>query len=354
MHTQNGSLRRVQDRRGDQGSENATVGDGEGTASHVLNGQLAVFGLAAELNNFLFNIGQAHGVGVTQNRDNQATVGGNSHAYVLVPVVNHIATIDGRVHHREPLQGFRCSFGEERHETKLDAVTFHKAVLVLLAHFHDRRHVHLVEGGQHGRSLLGINQTLGDAGTQASHGHTLLGALTLSNFQSRRSSRLGRRTSGRLVAIDVVLNVFFGYAAIFASAFHGCWVNTVLFSQLTGCRAQDGVAGGSSGFFLGRFGLGFLLAFRRLGFAGCAFLESADYFTALAGIAFTLEDFFNYAVSRSNHFEHDFVGFDVDNQLVTGAGFTGLLMPGRDGAFGNRLRENGGFNLCRHYKSLVR
>ena len=146
----------------------------------------------------------------------------------------------------------------------------------------------------------------------------------------------------------MVLNVFLGYTAIFAGTLDAVRINVVFLGQLTRCRAQNRFAG--SGFTLGLFfrslflGL-FFLALGRLGLALGTFLELADYLTTFNGIAFVLDDFFDHAVSRRNHLKNDLVGLDIDNQLVTGAGFTRLFVPGRDSTFRDRLRENGGFNL---------
>ncbi len=346
MHAQDGCLRRVQDRCGNQRTEDTAVGNCEGTAGHVFNGQFAFFRLGAVLDDLLLDVGQTHGVGITQNRNHQAAIGGNRHADVLVTVIHHVVTIDGRVHRREALQGFGGSLGEERHEAKLDTVTLHKAVLVLLAHLHDRPHVHLVKGGQHGCALLGINQSLGDARTQAGHRYALLGTFALADVDFRHTSRrLGcGSTAGGLGAVYVVLNVFLGYAAIFTGTLDAVRIDVIFLSQLSGRRAQDGFAGRclTLGFFLRSL---FLLVLGRLGFALGAFLELADYLTTFNGIAFVLDDFLNHAVSRRNNLKNNLVGLDIDNQLVTGAGFTRLFVPGRDSTFRDRLRENGGFNL---------
>jgi hypothetical protein len=51
---------------------------------------------------------------------------------------------------------------EERHEAQLDAVFLHEVVLVFRAERHDRRHVGLVEGGEHRGLVLGGDEALGD------------------------------------------------------------------------------------------------------------------------------------------------------------------------------------------------
>ena len=72
-----------------------------------------------------------------------------------------------------------------------------KALAVLLAQVHDRLHVHFIEGGQDGSRRLRLHQTLGHAGTQARHRHTLLGTTTQQLLGVDRCCRLGQRLCSR-------------------------------------------------------------------------------------------------------------------------------------------------------------
>ena len=73
------------------------------------------------------------------------------------------------------------------------------------ADFHDARHVHLVEGGEHGGGALGFHQPAGDGLASARHAHVLFGALAIDR---RLCCRLGsglRRTRAWLdKAFDVL------------------------------------------------------------------------------------------------------------------------------------------------------
>ena len=64
---------------------------------------------------------------------------------------------------------------EEAHEADLDAVLLLELLLEALAHFHHRRHVHFVEGGQDRVGRLRLHQAFGHARAQAAHRHALLG-----------------------------------------------------------------------------------------------------------------------------------------------------------------------------------
>src|SRR5690606_6624161 len=163
VHTQNGGLRRVYDRRGQQRTEYATVGDGEGTAGHLFHGQLAVTRLATELGDGTLDLGQVHELGVTQYRNHQATITGYGHADILIAVVDDVLAIDRGVHLGETLERLGGSLDEEGHEAQTHTVVLLlEQVLVLLAQVHDRLHVDFIIGSQHGHARLGIHQALGD------------------------------------------------------------------------------------------------------------------------------------------------------------------------------------------------
>src|SRR5450830_1402528 len=95
VHAQNRCLRRVDDRGRHHRTEGTTVGDGEGTTGHLVDGQLAVTGFLAEASDAAFDFSQAHQLGVTQNRYDQATVAGHGNADVGITVVNDVAAVDG-------------------------------------------------------------------------------------------------------------------------------------------------------------------------------------------------------------------------------------------------------------------
>ena len=72
MHAQNGGLRGVNDGGSKEGPEHAAVGDGEGTAVHVLHGELVLLGLFTQSHDTFFNIGVIHVVNIAEHRHNKA------------------------------------------------------------------------------------------------------------------------------------------------------------------------------------------------------------------------------------------------------------------------------------------
>lgn len=71
MHTQDGALRWVDDRRGHQGTEHTTVSDGEVTARQIFNRQLAVATFNCQFFNVLLDVCHTQQIHITQDRRDQ-------------------------------------------------------------------------------------------------------------------------------------------------------------------------------------------------------------------------------------------------------------------------------------------
>jgi hypothetical protein len=344
MHAEDRRLRRVDDRRRQHRAEGAAVGNREGAAGQVFQRQLAVLGLLAELGDLLFDLGQAHLVGVAQDRHDQAARAADGDADVEVAVIDDVVAIHRGIDHRVFLQRGNGGLDEEGHEAELDAVLLLEALLVLLAHLHDRGHVDLVEGGQDGVGRLRLHQALGDAGPQARHRHALLGAIgddgigidhvRLRQRGLARSRGLGRgNRSCRRLGLGAAADVFLEDATATPAALHVGGGDTLFVHDLArgrhrsrGCRGGRGRRRGGG---LGCCGSGH----RALGFG----IDLGDDFTRDHHLAGVLDDLDDHAGVGSRQFENHLVGFDVDQVLIAGDGVTLLDVPGRQCGFGNGL-----------------
>src|SRR5690606_25572441 len=318
----------------------------EGATGHFLDRQLAVAGLLAEGGDAVLDFGQAHQLGVAQHRYHQATVAGHGHADVLVAVVDDVVAVDRGVDCREALERLDGGLDEEGHEAQAHAVVgLLEQVLVLAAQGHDFMHVHLVEGGQHGHGGLRFDQALGDLGTQTGHRHALLDAIA-GGEQRRiggRGGRLDGSSSGRgLLGGDGGDGIFLGDATTLAGTDDGVRVDTTLFGNLACGRRQDGVvaSGGSGGRSSG--GRSGSRRSRGSGDGSTGGAQAAQQLAGEHGFALVLDDLGEYAVGFGEYFHHHLVGFDVDDQLIALDRIARLLVPGGDGAVGNRFREGWG------------
>ena len=91
-----------------------------------------------------------------------------------------------------------------------------------------------------------------------------------------------------------------------------------------GCRCRSGRACG------GRHALG---------------VDGRDHFFADAALTVVLDQLGHHAVGRRRHFEHDLVGFDLDQDLVHRHGLAGLLLPGQQGGLGHRFGQLRNFDF---------
>ena len=81
---------------------------------------------------------------------------------------------------------------------------------------------------------------------------------------------------------------------------------------------------------------------------GAAFVQLAEQLVAQNGVAFVLDDLGQHAVSLGENLDDHLVGLDVDDQFVALDRFARLLVPGGDGAVGDRFREGWGFDFDSH------
>ena len=225
-------------------------------------------------------------------------------------------------------------------------------VLVLRTQVHDRLHVDLVEGGQHGHGGLRLDQALGDLGPQAGHRHALLD--TVAGGEDRRlgsrGGRLGRGGRGVLLRFDRSDHVLLGHATALAGAGDAVRIDAGFLGQLARGRGQDGVvaaSGGRSGGLCSRSGGG-RSGSRSGRSGGTAFVQLAEQLVAQNGVAFVLDDLGQHAVSLGENLDDHLVGLDVDDQFVALDCFARLLVPGGDGAVGDRFREGWGFDFDSH------
>jgi hypothetical protein len=107
---------------------------------------------------------------------------------------------------------------------------FSKSLLVLLAECHDRAHVHLVEGGEHGGGVLGLDQAGGDALTHGRHLFTACAA----GSGSGGSGSGGRRSGPVLVGLDEGEHILFADATTRAGPRDGAQVDMVVFGEFAG------------------------------------------------------------------------------------------------------------------------
>jgi hypothetical protein len=110
-------------------------------------------------------------------------------------LVDEIVAVDLAVDRRNLLERDDACLDEERHEAEAHAVLFLESVLVPVAQRHHRRHVDLVERGQHGGRVLRLFEPLGDALPEARHPHAFLARPKLA--WNMRRGRLWRRGGPR-------------------------------------------------------------------------------------------------------------------------------------------------------------
>ena len=327
VHSQDAALRRVDNRRGHHRAEGAAVGDGEGAARHVFDGEAAVFGFGGVVEDAVFDVGKAHQFGVAQDGNDEAAWRGDGDADVAVVVVDDVVAVDGGVHRRVFFQRFNGGFDEEGHEAEFDAVFGDEGVLVFFAQCHHRAHIHFVEGGEHGGVVLRVKQAFGDAFAQAGHRYALFVAAA--------------------AAGEVLFDVVFGDASAATATGDFACGNACFGSDFARRRAEGFVVSACGG----SRGSGFFRSGR--GVCNRAFFDVGDDVAAGDGRAILGGDFFQYAADRGGHFEDDFVGFEIDEVFAFAHAVAGLFVPVNQGRVGDGFGQGGDGYCCCHVGFLI-
>ncbi len=235
-------------------------------------------------------------------------------------------------------------------------------VLIGGADRHYLAHIHLVEGGQHGRGVLRLLQTLGDALAQPRHLHPLLAlsARARAGWLSRNRGfgRGHRRRGGRSGRGE---HVALGDAPVLAGRGNGGRIELVIGHQLARGGAGGGqrvgraerIAGRSGGRARGggRWGggrWGRLWRLRsgrsrsgRLGRRGGAFGDRAQQRADIHRIAFGHGHLTQNPSGLGIDLERHLVGLELDQRLIHGNRVAGLLEPLRNRGLRHRFTQRG-------------
>ena len=253
----------------------------------------------------------------------------------------------------EALQSLYRSAHEERHEAQPGAVVARPEFLLVLApQRHHRRHIHLVERGEHGRIVLGFHKPARDAGAQPGHGYAAfdpfsqaIGVEFRRHRWLRHRHRLGRLgypsrgRRGRPFLLDELRHIVLGDAPVPAGTLHPSDVQPLLLGELTRRGA------GAHRLGLARRGI----LHRNAGRGHLARLQGRQQLLAANDVALLLDDTAKVPVGGSNHLQNHLVCFDVNEQFVAPHRRPRTLVPDGNGALGNGFREGWRFYVHRSY-----
>ena len=142
------------------------------------------------------------------------------------------------------------------------------------------------------------------------------------------------------------LYVFFQDTAVTAGAGHVGQVHAGFGSQLgsgrhgsaTRCSSRSSLYRSRSGSSYGSRGIA--------GLGGG--VDTGDQLTGNHGRAVLFDDFNNHASLRCRQFQHNLVGFQVDDVFVAIDEIASFLVPGHQRGFGNGLGQLGDFDFNNH------
>ena len=109
----------------------------EGAALHLLDLERAVAGAAAEIGDRLLDLGERFLIAVAHHRHDQAALGADRNAEVIVVLVDDVGAVDLGIDGRDFLERLDAGAHEKAHEAELHAVLLLEQIAVLRAQRHD-------------------------------------------------------------------------------------------------------------------------------------------------------------------------------------------------------------------------
>ena len=110
----------------------------------------------------LFDVGEAHAVGVANDRNDKALGRRYRDRDVEIVVIDDLVAFEAGVDRGHVLCGQRTGLHEEAHEAEANAVLLLEQILVAGASVDHRAHVDVVERRQHRGGVLRFLETAGD------------------------------------------------------------------------------------------------------------------------------------------------------------------------------------------------
>ena len=220
-------------------------------------------------------------------------------------------------------------------------------VLVLVAQRHDRAHVDLVEGREHGGGVLRVLQPARDGLAQPRHLHALFARRRRRRGDGARICAVGtgRGRGRRPRSIAASMSPLVTRPSLpLPGTVEGSMPLSAAILRTDGRDRRFGAALAGAARASAPRPAWPAAAARRLPRASAAAAPSRDLAEQRAdrdGLAVLDRDLGEHAGGRRRHFERDLVGFQLDQRLVDRDGFARLLEPFADGRFGDRFAKRG-------------
>src|SRR4051812_22967025 len=132
VHSQNAALGRIDDRRRQQRSIDATVADGKCTALKFFHFQLVVARAAPEVAYGDLEFSEAHTFRIAQYRYYQTFAAPNGYADVIVMVIDNVVPANLGIDCRKEFQRVDATLYKKRHESEFHVVLLLKRFSVFL------------------------------------------------------------------------------------------------------------------------------------------------------------------------------------------------------------------------------
>ncbi len=169
MKTENSGLGRVEDGGRENGTVDATVGDGEDAAFEVGQSQFSFAGTGSDGAEGFFEAREIELVAIAKNGDDEAAFGADGDADIKVVLGDDFIAFDAGVDGGNRFEGVDGGLEKEAHEAEFDAVLGLEGGLNFGAKGDEIGEVGFVEGGEDSGGVLGTDESIGDFAAEGGH-----------------------------------------------------------------------------------------------------------------------------------------------------------------------------------------
>ena len=165
MHSEDATLRRIQNRRAEERAIDPAIGNGEDTAGEILEIDSSFLGFRRVIENILLHLREALAITVTQHGNDEPLLGADGYSDVVEMIFDDVRPVNPGIDGGHVLECLHHRFHKEGHEAQFHAVLGDEVFLHRLTKLHHLSHIDFIKGRQNCRSLLGIDEMRCDLAT---------------------------------------------------------------------------------------------------------------------------------------------------------------------------------------------
>lgn len=193
VNKENERMRRIEDRSGNERKVKKEIGDGKGEEMNIGNGKREVKRRNGEKWKLILKLRNRNMVGIEDERKEEEIVGEERNEEMEEVIVEDVSEVDIGVERRDLIKRMSKWIGEEENEEKIKEMIILKEVIIIVKKINEWRNIKIVEGGENGRSVMGIIKEERNGMEKKGNIKKILERWVIRRGGRKRGKRRGRR-----------------------------------------------------------------------------------------------------------------------------------------------------------------